>query len=120
MAGRGKPKGLPKSGGRQKGAVDKIKREAILAAQGITPLDYMMMLVRAETPPGLDPAIARTRETLRFEAAKAAAPYVHARLQAVTLGGDPENPRKAGAHLPLKIFVSATYDAHFRISPIPD
>src|SRR3954470_11320767 len=91
---RGKPKGLPKSGGRQKGAVDKIKREAILAAQGITPLDYMMMLVRAETESGLDPAIARARETLRFEAAKAAAPYVHARLQAMTLGGDPENPIK--------------------------
>jgi len=31
---------------------------------------------------------------LRFEAAKAAAPYVHARLQAVTLGGDPEHPIK--------------------------
>ena len=29
-----------------------------------------------------------------LEAAKAAAPYVHARLQAVTLGGDPENPIK--------------------------
>jgi hypothetical protein len=34
-----RPKGLPKTGGRQKGGVDKIKREAILAAQGITPLD---------------------------------------------------------------------------------
>jgi hypothetical protein len=89
-----RPKGLPKTGGRQKGAVDKIKREAILAAQGITPLDYLMMLVRAKTPAGLDPAIDRARETLRFEAAKAAAPYVHARLQAVTLGGDPENPIK--------------------------
>ena len=52
------------------------------------------MLVRAETEPGLDPVIAKARETLRFEAAKAAAPYVHARLQAVTLGGDPENPIK--------------------------
>ena len=30
-----RPKGLPKTGGRQKGGVDKIKREAILAAQGI-------------------------------------------------------------------------------------
>jgi hypothetical protein len=29
---------------------------------------------------------------LRFEASKAAAPYCHPRLQAVTLGGDPENP----------------------------
>jgi len=89
----GRPKGYPKSGGRQKGAVDKIKREAILAAQGITPLDYLMMLVRAETPPGLDPAVARARETLCFEAAKAAAPYVHARLQTTTLAGDPEKPQ---------------------------
>jgi hypothetical protein len=53
-----------------------------------------MTLVRAETEPGLDPAIARARETLRFEAAKAAAPYVHARLQAVTLGGDLKTPSR--------------------------
>ena len=53
-----------------------------------------MTLVRAETPPGLDPAVARARETLRFEAAKAAAPYVHARLQSTTLAGDPERPLK--------------------------
>jgi len=31
---------------------------------------------------------------MRFEAAKAAPPYCHPRLQAVTLGGDPENPIK--------------------------
>jgi len=79
-----RPKGLPKTGGRQKSGVDKIKREAILAAQGITPLDYMMMLVRNETE----------EKAVRLDAAKAAAPYVHARLQAVTLGGDPENPIK--------------------------
>src|SRR3954449_8834049 len=105
MAGPGKPgraKGYPKTGGRQKGAVDKIKREAILAAQGITPLDYLMMLVRAETEPGLDPGVAKARETLRFEAAKAAAPYVHARLQAMTLGGNPENPIKVDSMSELK------------------
>jgi hypothetical protein len=43
MKERGKPKRLPKSGGRAKGGVDKIKRGAILAAQGITPLDYMLI-----------------------------------------------------------------------------
>jgi hypothetical protein len=43
-----RPKGLPKTGGRQKGGVDKIKREAILAAQGITPLDYMLGIIRNE------------------------------------------------------------------------
>jgi hypothetical protein len=40
--------GLPKTGGRQKGGVDKIKREAILAAQGITPLDYMLGIIRTQ------------------------------------------------------------------------
>src|SRR3954454_20980958 len=83
-------------GGRQKGTPNKItaKREAEIAASGLTPLDYMLGIVRAETPPGLDASVAIARETLRFEAAKAAAPYCHPRLQAVTLGGDPENPIK--------------------------
>ena len=63
----------------------------------------LMMLVRAETPPGLDPAVAKAREELRFEAAKAAAPYVHARLQTTTLAGDPEKPQ----HKVLIEFVKA-------------
>src|SRR6187200_2213858 len=79
-----RPKGLPKTGGRQKGAVEKIRREAILAAQGITPLDYMMGIVRNE----------QEDKTVRLDAAKAAAPYIHARLQTTTLAGDPENPIK--------------------------
>jgi hypothetical protein len=92
LAGRGRPKGLPKTGGRKKGSVDKRKREAEIAASGLTPLDYLLGIVRAETPSGLDASVVIARETLRFEAAKAAAPYCHPRLQAVTLGGDPENP----------------------------
>jgi hypothetical protein len=91
---RGRPKGLPKTGGRKKGSIDKRKREAEIAASGLTPLDYMLGIVRAETPSGLDASVAIARETLRFEASKAAAPYRHPRLQAVTLGGDPENPIK--------------------------
>src|SRR3954454_5421782 len=79
-----RPKGLPKTGGRTKGGVDKIKREAILAAQGITPLDYMLGIVRNEAED----------KTVRLDAAKAAAPYVHARLQTTTLAGDPEKPLK--------------------------
>ena len=91
----GRPKGYPKTGGRQKGTVDKIKREAILAAQGIKPLDYMMMLVRAEAHrPALILPLHKARETLRFAAAKAAARYVHARLQTTTLAGDPQKPLK--------------------------
>src|SRR3954452_17941735 len=79
-----RPKGLPKTGGRTKGGVDKIKREAILAAQGITPLDYMLGIVRNE----------QEDKTVRLDAAKAAAPYIHARLQTTTLAGDPEKPLK--------------------------
>ena len=83
-------------GGRQKGTPNKItaKREAEIAASGLTPLHYMLGIVRAEAPPGLNASVAIARETLRFEASKAAAPYCHPRLQAVTLGGDPENPIK--------------------------
>jgi hypothetical protein len=84
MAGPGRPKGYPKTGGRSKGGVDKIKREAILAAQGITPLDYMLGIVRNE----------EEEKTVRLDAAKAAAPYVHARLQNTTLVGDPQKPLK--------------------------
>jgi hypothetical protein len=94
LAARGRPKGFPKTGGRKKGSVDKLKREADIAASGLTPLLYMLGIVRAETPPGLDASVAIARETLRFEAAKAAAPYCHPRLQALSLAGDPDKPLK--------------------------
>src|SRR3954451_5718153 len=88
-----RPKGLPKTGGRQKGAVDKIKREAILAVQGITPLDYMLDIVRNE----------QEDKTMRLDAAKAAAPYVHPRLQSTTLAGDPEKPLKVDGMSDLEV-----------------
>lgn len=61
--------------GRPAGAVTKRTREVAerAAEEGITPLDYMLGLLRNEECPPL----------LRFEAAKAAAPYVHAKLAAV-------------------------------------
>ena len=101
---------------RKKGSVGKLKREAEIAASGLTPLNYMLGIVRAETPPGLDASVAMSRETLRFEAAKAAAPYCHPRLQAMTLGGDPENPIKIDSMSELEAvrrlaFLLATADA---------
>jgi hypothetical protein len=91
-----RPKGLPKSGGRKKGTPNQVtaKREAEIAASGLTPLDYMLGIMRAEHPNGASPEIIQAREELRFEAAKAAAPFVHARLQTTTLAGDPEKPLK--------------------------
>lgn len=72
---RGRPKGTPKSGGRVKGSVNKTTAAKIaeIAASGLTPLDFMMNVMRDE---------ARDFDQ-RFEAAKAAAPYSHAKLSAV-------------------------------------
>lgn len=75
MAGR--PKGLPKSGGRQRGTPNKAvaAKEAEIAASGLTPLDYMLSILRDVEKPYAE----------RFDAAKNAAPYCHPKLAATTL-----------------------------------
>lgn len=64
-----------KTGGRQKGTPNKATAAKVqeIAATGETPLDYMLRIMRDNL---LD-------YELRFEAAKAAAPYVHPKLSAV-------------------------------------
>jgi hypothetical protein len=59
-------------GGRRKGTPNKAAaaRQAAISASGLTPLDYLLSLMRDETA---DP---RTR----LDAAKSAAPFVHPRL----------------------------------------
>ena len=76
MARGGKREGA----GRPKGSVNKAtaERQAVVAASGLTPLDYMLALMRDE---GAD-------EAKRLDAAKAAAPYVHPRLAAVEHSGE--------------------------------
>jgi hypothetical protein len=73
-----------KRGGRKKGTPNKresLRRQAI-AQTGVTPLEFMLgVMANTGNPP-----------LMRLDAAKSAAPYVHARLQAVTIGGDPDNP----------------------------
>lgn len=66
--------------GRPKGAATKKTREIAdtAAAQGITPLEYLLSIVRNE---GLE-------RPVRLDAAKAAAPYVHPRLASVEQKGD--------------------------------
>jgi hypothetical protein len=70
-----RPKGLPKTGGRQTGVANRRTREIADAAikQGLTPLEYMLAVLRDET---VDPE-------RRDEMAKAAAPYLHPRLASV-------------------------------------
>lgn len=74
--------------GRKKGSATKRTREIAdrAAAEGITPLEFMLRIMRQETDHE-DPKIAIAREAMAFEAAKAAAPYVHPRLAAVEHSG---------------------------------
>ncbi len=75
-----------KTGGRKKGTPNKRTAEKIaeVEASGLTPLDYMLSVLRDEL---LD------RET-RLEAAKSAAPYVHAKLANIdaTVSGEDGGP----------------------------
>ena len=63
--------------GRPRGAKTKatVAKAAEIAASGLTPLDFMLGILRNE-----ENAIEQ-----RFEAAKQAAPYVHPKLAATTL-----------------------------------
>jgi hypothetical protein len=56
-------------------------------AGGITPLDYMLNILRTEPPEDAEPLIKLGMQAARFEAAKAAAPYVHPKLQPVDGSG---------------------------------
>jgi hypothetical protein len=68
-----------KTGGRKKGSRNRaaIAREKAIAASGVTPLDFMLGVMRDE----------RASLDLRFEAARSAAPYVHPKLASVAHGG---------------------------------
>lgn len=69
-----------KTGGRVKGVPNKASaaKAQEVAASGLTPLDYMLTVLRDET-------IAVDR---RDDMAKAAAPYVHPKLAAVEHSGN--------------------------------
>jgi hypothetical protein len=70
-----RPKGLPKTGGRQKGTQNKRTRDfhAAVSEAGLTPLEYMLAVLRDKT---VDPE-------RRDRMAAAAAPYIHPRLSNV-------------------------------------
>lgn len=85
MAKGGKRQGA----GRKRGQVSeqvKVRKEIQLKAkaEGITPLDYMLNILRDDTQ----------EQSARFAAAKEAAPYVHNRLAAVEHSGNEDKPIK--------------------------
>lgn len=88
--GRG---GRRQGAGRPPGSATRKTREIAdrAAEQGITPLEYMLQIMRRPTA-HKDPKVEVARETLAFEAAKAAAPYMHPRLAAVEHSGPNGDP----------------------------
>lgn len=89
--GRG---GARKGAGRKPGAATKRTREVAdkAASEGITPLEYMLQVMRTEPSAELDERDMLSAITLRFEAAKAAAPYIHPKLSAVEVTGEGGGP----------------------------
>ena len=79
--GRG---GKRKGAGRKKGATTKRTQEIAAKAmkEGLTPLEFMLNVMRGAPPEGASPAEIIAFTSMRFEAAKSAAPYVHPKLAA--------------------------------------
>ncbi len=76
--------GKKTGGGSRKGIPNKAtaKREAEIANSGLTPLDYMLGVLRDS----------RSDKEDKHWAAQNAAPYVHPKLATVQLGGDKNAP----------------------------
>lgn len=80
--------------GRKKGSLNErtraIAEEA--AERGMTPLEYLLDQMRKPYPEDADALTKVRHDGLRFEAAKAAAPYMHPRLNAVEHSGKDGGP----------------------------
>lgn len=73
-----------KTGGRQKGVPNRVTaaKLADIQASGLTPLDYMLSVIRDET----------AERSVRLDAAKGAAPYVHPKLAQIEHSGKDGGP----------------------------
>lgn len=98
--GRG---GARKGAGRKPGQATTKTREVAdkAAAEGITPLEYMLTVMRSEPPEGLEGPQLLSAMNLRFEAAKAAAPYIHPKLSAVEHTGKDGGPMETITRIEL-------------------
>lgn len=74
MASKGRPKGSPNKA--------TIARQEAITKSGLTPLEYMMDVLRDES----------ATTARRDWAAGAAAPYVHPKLATTTVKGDADSP----------------------------
>lgn len=101
--GRG---GARPGAGRKKGSATAKTREIAdkAASEGLTPLEFMLQIMRNEPSGDLDPSDSLKANMMRFEAAKAAAPYIHPRLAAVEHTGRDGGPIDHSLEV---VFVSA-------------
>lgn len=79
-----RPIGSPKLGGRKKGTANRasIKKAEEIAASGLTPVDYLLSVMRNEL----------NMDNVRIDAAKAVAPYIHPKLANIELAGKDGGP----------------------------
>lgn len=85
MAGKGNPKGTnQRTGIKNKWTLlsNEARQQLADRNDGITPLQFLLSLLRQEDTPIKH----------RFEAAKIAAPYFHRRMPIAIEGGDPSKP----------------------------
>lgn len=80
--GRG---GARKGAGRKAGATTKRSQEIAARSfeDGISPLEYMLEVMRKKISDEMEPESMWKAMAMKFEAAKAAAPYMHPRLAAI-------------------------------------
>ncbi len=92
MAAGGKRTGA----GRKPGATNKVTRAAKEKALkgGISPLEYMLKVMRRPIPAKVGVEIKLQHEAVRMDAAKAAAPYIHPKLSSTVLTGEGGGPLK--------------------------
>ena len=78
-----KPRGGHRPGAGRKEGLANIRTREIAdkaAAEGITPLEYLLTLMRKPYPENADAATLAAYDAMKADAAKAAAPYMHPRL----------------------------------------
>lgn len=86
--------GARKGAGRKAGSATTKTREIAdkAASEGLTPLEYMLEIMRDDSVETDDGRVMHDHRAMRFEAAKAAAPYIHPRLAAVEHSGPDGGP----------------------------
>lgn len=86
----------PEMRGRKVGTQNKLTKvkEAIIAKTGITPLEFMLTIVRADPEELKKLRIAKkdVTPTFRMRAADSAAPYIHRRMPIAIEGSNPGDP----------------------------